>query len=108
MQNEKQPAVYILASRRNGTLYIGVTSELWTRVCNHKNDLYGGFTAKHSVKMLVWYEHHHSMEDAIKREKQLKRWMRPWKLRMIEAMNPEWRDLHSEIDSIATLVELQK
>jgi putative endonuclease len=105
LQHEKQPAVYIMASKRNGTLYIGVTSELWTRVANHKNEALKGFTSKYDVKMLVWYEHHHSMEAAIKREKQLKFWMRAWKLRIIEEMNPNWDDLHDMIDPIATLVD---
>ena len=103
---EKAPAVYVLASKRNGTLYIGVTSALWTRVANHKAKVFDGFTAKYNVAMLVWYEHHHTMENAIRREKQLKEWRRIWKLDLIEKMNPGWRDIHDEIDEIATLVPL--
>ena len=104
MREEKFPAVYILASRHRGTLYIGVTSALWNRVCDHKNETFKGFTSDHSIKQLVWHEHHHSMEDAIRREKQLKKWNREWKFRIIEEMNPGWNDLHDSIDSIATLV----
>jgi putative endonuclease len=105
MLEEKAPAVYIMASRYRGTLYVGVTSGLWNRVNDHKNGRYHGFTAAYGVKLLVWYEHHHSMEDAIRREKQLKKWKREWKFRIIEEMNPDWLDLHDAIDTIATLVE---
>ncbi|MCS6847387.1 MAG: GIY-YIG nuclease family protein [Anaerolineae bacterium] len=93
----KQPAVYILASRRNGTLYIGVTSNLRQRIWEHKNDVAEGFTKKYGVHMLVYYELHTSMLDAIRREKQLKKWNRAWKLKLIEAQNPEWRDLYDDI-----------
>ncbi|MFT3988223.1 GIY-YIG nuclease family protein [Aestuariivirga sp.] len=106
MRDEKFPAVYIMASRYRGTLYVGVTSALWTRVCEHKNEAFGGFTKQHNVKTLVWYEHHHTMEDAIRREKRLKKWNRAWKFRIIEEMNPAWADLHEAIDPIATLVPL--
>lgn len=92
-----QPAVYILASQRNGTLYIGVTSNLIQRVYQHKNYLVQGFTAQYNVNLLVWYELHPTMESAIGKEKQLKKWNRQWKLRLIEANNPTWRDLWSEI-----------
>jgi len=102
---EKHPAVYILASRYRATLYAGVTSSLWQRVWDHRNGRFDGFTAKYSVKTLVWYEHHHSMEDAIRREKRIKKWNRAWKFQLIEAMNPDWRDLTDEIDVNATLVE---
>ena len=102
---EKHPAVYILASRYRGTLYAGVTSSLWQRVWDHRNGRFDGFTAKYAVKTLVWYEHHHSMEDAIRREKRIKKWNRAWKFQLIEAMNPDWRDLTDEIDVNATLVE---
>ncbi|MDE2446463.1 MAG: GIY-YIG nuclease family protein [Alphaproteobacteria bacterium] len=102
---EKHPAVYIMASRYRGTLYIGVTSALWSRVCDHKNERHSGFTSDYAVKTLVWYEHHLSMEAAIKREKQLKAWKRAWKFRLIEEMNPNWLDLHDSIDELATLVE---
>ena len=93
----KQPAVYILASQRNGTLYIGVTSDLVQRVWQHKNDVFEGFTKEYVVHMLVWYELHEDMENAIIREKRLKKWNRDWKLRMIEEMNPNWKDLYDSI-----------
>jgi putative endonuclease len=105
MCEELQPAVYILASKRNGTLYTGVTAALWKRVCEHKDGGMGGFTQKYGVKTLVWYEHHHTMPDAIRREKQIKKWNRRWKLNVIEKLNPGWRDLHDEIDVIGTLVD---
>ena len=92
-----QPAVYILASQRNGTLYIGVTSNLIQRVYQHKNHLVQGFTAQYNVNLLVWYELHPTMESAIGKEKQLKKWNRQGKMRLIEANNPTWRDLWSEI-----------
>src|SRR5262245_35324959 len=92
----KCPCVYILASRRNGTLYIGVTSDLPNRVSLHKQDLIGGFTKKYRVHLLVYYEMHPTMEAAIRREKQLKEWRRLWKIRLIENMNPEWVDLFDE------------
>jgi putative endonuclease len=107
MSEDKHPAVYILASKRNGTLYIGVTSSLWKRVAEHKDGSIPGFTSKYGVKTLVWYEQHHFMPDAIKREKQLKKWERKWKLELIEKFNPNWRDLHDEIDSVATLAEMK-
>ncbi len=93
----KQPAVYILASQRNGTLYIGVTSDLVQRVWQHKNDVFEGFTKEYGVHMLVWFELHEDMESAIIREKRLKKWNREWKLRMIEEKNPEWKDLYDSI-----------
>ena len=93
----KQPAVYILASQRNGTLYIGVTSDLVQRVWQHKNDVVEGFTSEHGVHRLVWYELHDDMESAIIREKRLKKWNRVWKLRLIEEMNPDWSDLYESI-----------
>ncbi len=89
----KQPAVYIMASKRNGTLYIGVTSNLPKRAWEHKNDLVEGFTKKYGVHRLVYYEMHESMESALHREKQLKKWNRAWKLDLIEKQNPDWRDL---------------
>jgi putative endonuclease len=104
MRDEKFPAVYIMASRYRGTLYVGVTGTLFNRIENHKNGTFKGFTDKYAVKTLVWYEHHHSMEEAIRREKQLKRWNRAWKFRIIEEMNPNWLDLHECIDPIATLI----
>jgi putative endonuclease len=93
----KQPCVYILASQRNGTLYIGVTSDPVKRVWEHKRDLVEGFTKKYRVHTLVWYEVHGTMEAAIAREKQLKGWKRRWKLELVEKMNPEWRDLYADI-----------
>ena len=102
---EKHPAVYIMASRYRGTLYVGVTSDLWSRVCDHKNGTTKGFTSRYGVKTLVWYEHRLSMVAAIRREKQLKAWKREWKFRLIEQMNPDWHDLHDHIDALATLVQ---
>lgn len=93
----KQPAVYILASKKNGTLYIGVTSDLVKRIWQHKNDMVEGFTSRYRVHHLVWYEQHESMESAIEREKRLKEWKRAWKLRLIESSNPEWKDLYPTI-----------
>ena len=93
----KQPAVYILASKRNGTLYVGVTSDLVKRVWQHKNDEVEGFTKQYQVHKLVYFELHTTMLDAIRREKQIKKWYRAWKIRLIEEQNPEWRDLWPEI-----------
>ena len=93
----KQPAVYILASKRNGTLYIGVTSNLVKRIWEHRNNIVEGFTQKYGVHQLVWYELHGTMESAIMREKRLKEWKRAWKLKLIEEKNPEWRDLYETI-----------
>jgi putative endonuclease len=93
----KQPAVYILASKRNGTLYIGVTSDLVKRVWQHKNNMVEGFTKRYGVHQFVWYEVHDSMESAIKREKRLKEWKRKWKLELIEKINPNWQDLYNTI-----------
>jgi putative endonuclease len=89
-------AVYIVASARNGTLYTGVTSQLVERVQQHKLATFDGFTSKYGCKSLVWYEDHQAMLDAIQREKQIKRWRRAWKLALIEAENPEWRDLSED------------
>jgi len=93
----KRPAVYILASKRNGTLYIGVTSDLVKRVWEHKNNVVEGFTKRYSVHQLVWYELYENMDSAINREKQLKEWKRQWKLRLIETTNPNWQDLYPVI-----------
>ena len=90
---DKQPCVYILASQRNGTLYIGVTSDLIKRVYQHRENLIEGFTKRYNVHLLVWYESHETMESAILREKQLKNWSRSAKLRLIEQQNPNWTDL---------------
>ena len=91
---ERQPCVYILASKRNGTLYVGVTSDPVKRIWERKNKVVEGFTRAHNVHLLVWYELHESMESAIGREKALKEWKRTWKLRLIEGENPEWWDLY--------------
>jgi putative endonuclease len=94
---KRQPAVYILANNRNGTLYIGVTSDLIKRVWQHKNNVVKGFTEKYGVHQLVYYELHDTMESAIAREKLLKNWKRAWKLQLIERSNPKWRDLYTTI-----------
>lgn len=93
----KQPCVYILASKKNGTLYIGVTSNLIQRIWQHKNKQVAGFTEKYGVHLLVYYEQHEMMESAIIREKQMKKWKRDWKIGLIEKDNPQWRDLWEEI-----------
>ena len=89
--------VYMLCSGRNGTLYIGVTSDLIKRVYEHKNNLADGFTKRYNVHSLVWYEVYASAELAIQREKQIKKWQRPWKLRLIEELNPQWKDLYDNL-----------
>jgi putative endonuclease len=94
---EKQPAVYILASKRNGTLYIGVTSDLTKRVWEHKSGMVEGFTKRYSIHRLVWYELHENMESAITKEKRIKEWKRAWKLELIESVNPDWQDLYQSI-----------
>jgi putative endonuclease len=91
------PCVYILASRRHGTLYIGVTSNLLARVVQHREGLIPGFTRRYGVKRLVWYEAHDTMEAAIQREKRLKEWRRAWKIQLIEAHNEYWADLGSTL-----------
>jgi putative endonuclease len=93
----KQPAVYILASKRNGTLYIGVTSDLIKRIWEHKNNIVEGFTKRYNVHQLIWYELHENMKSAITREKRLKNWKRKWKLELIEISNPKWIDLYDTI-----------
>ncbi|MGE5216131.1 MAG: GIY-YIG nuclease family protein [Chloroflexota bacterium] len=93
----KQPCVYLLASKRNGTLYVGVTSDLIQRVWQHKNDLAAGFTRRYGVHTLVWYEECGTMESAIAREKAIKEWKRAWKIRLIEDRNPEWKDIYAEL-----------
>ena len=89
----KKPVVYILASKRNGTLYIGVTSNLVRRAWEHRNDVVEGFTKRYGVHRLVYYEMIPDRVSAITREKQLKKWRRAWKLKLIEQSNPEWKDL---------------
>ena len=93
----KQPCVYILASKRNGTLYVGVTSDLVKRIWEHKNDAVDGFTKKYGVHGLVYFEQCADMNVAISREKQIKKWERSWKIELIESVNQEWRDLWEEI-----------
>jgi putative endonuclease len=93
----RQPTVYILASRMRGTLYIGVTSNLPQRIWQHREGRVAGFTTQHSVHLLVWLETHPSMESAIRREKALKEWKRAWKLQLIEEANPRWLDLYPDI-----------
>jgi putative endonuclease len=87
----------MLASKRNGTLYIGVTSDLAKRVWEHKNNIVEGFTKRYAVHHLVWYELHESMDSAIQREKRLKEWKRVWKLELIESANSSWQDLYHTI-----------
>ena len=89
--------VYLMASRKNGTLYIGVTSNLIQRVFQHKEGAFAGFTKDHAVKMLVWFEATDSVTAAIHREKQMKNWRREWKVQLIEKQNPHWRDLYPAI-----------
>jgi putative endonuclease len=95
----RQPAVYILASKRNGTLYVGVTSNLLKRVWEHKNDLVEGFTKKYAVHRPVYFELFETMPEAIQREKRMKRWHRGSKLRILERLNPDWRDLREDLDA---------
>ena len=89
--------VYILASKRNGTLYVGMTNSLHNRIDQHKQGLIPGFTQKYKVNFLVYFEEYNNPRDAIAREKQLKWWRRKWKLELIESMNPEWKDLTTEL-----------
>jgi putative endonuclease len=93
MRRDFGPTVYILASRRNGALYTGVTSLFMQRLHQHREGLLPGFTREHNVKMLVWFEQHSTMEQAILREKRIKKWLRRWKLELIERDNLGWRDL---------------
>lgn len=93
MKREISPTVYILASRRNGTLYTGVTVDLVKRLYEHRNGLIDGFTKDYGVKRLVWFEPHDRLESAILREKRIKKWNRQWKIGLIEAENPDWDDL---------------
>jgi putative endonuclease len=91
--------VYILASRRNGTLYTGSTDDIAERVWKHKSKAIKGFTSKYGVDMLVWYETHETRESAFQRERQMKEWKRKWKLELIETMNPDWADLYETLNS---------
>ena len=94
---ERLPAVYIVASQRNGTLYTGVTSDLPGRIWQHKNGSFEGFSKRYGCKILVWFEMAETMESAIVREKQIKEWNRAWKLRLIEEQNPNWDDLYESL-----------
>ena len=89
--------IYIMASKKNGTLYIGMTNDLIRRVWQHKNDVNEGFTQKYGIHRLVYFESTYHVKAAITREKQLKKWNRQWKINLIEAENPEWRDLYEEL-----------
>ena len=93
MQREFQPAVYLLANRRNGAIYTGVTSNLIQRIQQHREGALPGFTREHRIKLLVWFEQHSTMEQAILREKRIKKWYRVWKIELIEKDNLFWRDL---------------
>ena len=97
MQREFQPTVYLLANRRNGAIYTGVTSDLIRRIQEHREGLIPGFTKQHGIKMLVWFEQHSTMEQAILREKRIKKWLRVWKLEPIEKDNLAWRDLAEDL-----------
>ena len=97
MHPEFQPTVYILASKRNGTLYTGVTSDLIQRIHQHREGTFDGFTRQHNVKMLVWFEQHSTMEHAIVREKRIKKWLRRWKMELVERDNLGWRDLAEDL-----------
>lgn len=92
-----QPCVYIITNRRNGTLYVGVTSNLSKRIWEHKTKVVRGFTSKYNLNKLVWYEQHETIELAVKRERDIKFWKRKWKLEIIDDMNPDWRDLYEDI-----------
>ena len=96
----KKPGyVYMMASKRNGTIYIGCTSDLLKRVFEHREGLFGGFTKKYGCRTLVWFEAYDELEDARQRERQMKEWQRAWKIKRIEAMNPEWNDLYPALAS---------
>jgi putative endonuclease len=99
LSGEAQYAVYIMASRRNGTLYVGVTNNIARRAYEHRNRIGAAFTRKYGVTQLVWYEHYADVNEAIAREKQLKKWERRWKLELIEAMNPDWTDLYGTLNN---------
>ena len=99
----KQPAVYLLGSKRNGTLYVGVTSDLIKRVWEHKKNLVEGFTKRYGVHSLVYFELHGDMYEAIRREKKIKKWNRAWKIELVEKTNPRWRDLWPSLTGGETL-----
>ena len=89
----REPCVYLLASSSHGTFYTGVTSDLVKRIHQHRTEAFGGYTAEYGIKRLVWFERHETMDTAIRREKQIKRWLREWKYDLVNSMNPTWRDL---------------
>jgi putative endonuclease len=97
--SERRYSVYMMARRRNGTLYIGVTNHLAARAHQHRSGRGSEFTSKYSVKLLIWYEHYSDVNDAIAREKQLKKWERRWKLDLIERHNPQWLDLYETLNA---------
>ena len=99
MGGEAQYAVYIMASRRNGTLYVGVTNDIARRAFEHRNGVGAAFTRKYGVTRLVWYERYADVNEAIAREKQLKKWERAWKLEIIAAMDPDWNDLYQTLNT---------
>ena len=103
----KQPAVYILASGRNGTVYVGVTSDLVGRTWQHKAHVVDGFAKQYGVIILVWYELHDTMDAAITREKRIEAWKREWKIRLIEETNPYWNDLWREIIDSGSMAKSQ-
>jgi putative endonuclease len=94
---DKLFAVYMMTNKKNGTIYTGVTSDLVKRAWQHKNEIYDGFTAEHGLKLLVWYEVHENAESAIRKEKRLKKYLRQWKINLINEMNPDWKDLYDDI-----------
>ena len=96
-QDERQYYIYIMANKRNGTIYTGMTNDLVRRVFEHRNDLLECFTKRYQTHLLVYYEYTNDVDDALHREKQLKDWHRKWKLELIEGMNPDWKDLWDEI-----------
>ena len=93
MRQDFQPAVYLLASGYNGTLYLGVTSDLLQRIAQHRDETFEGFSNRYGVNRLVWFEQHATMDEAIQREKRVKKWRRAWKIELIAEANPRWRDL---------------
>jgi len=95
--NDENYYLYIIASKKNGTLYIGVTNDLVKRIYEHKQNAVNGFTKKYNVHTLVYYKVHRDIEETIMKEKQMKKWNRKWKVRIIEEKNPEWKDLYDEI-----------
>ena len=97
MHADFQPTVYILANRKYGTAYVGVTSRLMQRIYQHREGVFESFSKEKDTKILVWYEQHSTMETAITREKQIKKWNRQWKINMIETENPDWRDLSVDL-----------